>query len=196
MIVATSSQGWPNTVSASGWTQNGTLLTENGLGYRYTAAGPVDTTMLVCTNFGFSIPENATLSYFTVRIRARKFGVGDTSSLIYAKLKDATGDNSTDLFAEGASILLSSYQPYTFLGTDSPDGFWEPTRAWTPAKINDSTFGFDLKGNVGTGNSWLEVDAIRITINYSAEIGESSQSRLIRPGLHRPLPFPGGFPQR
>jgi hypothetical protein len=155
-----------NLIGTSAWTNianikvedgviSSNVVTENGSHYA------------VGTNYGFSIPTNATITGVKVeyKIRKRACNIGSTLD-----------DNSVKLFYNG-STLGSEQSPY--LG-------WPTTLSWrtyggennlwgsslTPAIVNSSTFGAGLSAiGVSSGEALYQctgwIDATKITVYYS-----------------------------
>jgi len=148
---------------ASAWTGLDNVKASNGL---YAGAGPVafeDTTeFLRATNFGFTIPANETI--VGIEFHARGYaGAVEQHSTRILKVTTPVGD-----LLNNAGIVFVEALPTTY--TDGG-----PTElhglTWTPAEINASTFGFQMKGNLDSddGIEFL-VDYMSITV-YTASTG-------------------------
>jgi len=148
---------------ANAWTGLDNVKASNGL---YAAAGPVafedDTRFLRATNFGFTIPANETIVGIEFHARGSA-GAEEPHSTRILKVTTPVGD-----VLGNADIIFGAESP-----TTATDG--GPTElhglTWTPAEINASTFGFQMKGFLTTdaGFTFL-VDYMSITV-YTASTG-------------------------
>ncbi len=116
---------------------------------------------LLASNYGFSIPSDATITGITVAVNRY---VNNTPSLItdqaiYLVLNSAyLGDNKADTATSWPnSLVTASY--------GGPTDLWG--YAWTPSQINDAGFGVALSVTKGSnGNRSAYVDSIQITVHY------------------------------
>ena len=142
----------PNNVKVSDDTY--AVITVNG--------AEADSYLLNSTDFGFSIPSNATIDGITVEIE-RHVDTGETVSdsfhsvvLLKAGVAVGTGTSS-------ASNWPTSDQYQTY---GSATDLWGTT--WTPAEINNASFGFRFAASAGaSGDNTGRVDHVRITIHYT-----------------------------
>jgi hypothetical protein len=118
-----------------------------------------DTThYLKATNYGFSIPTNATVTGVKVEIERVTFGATDVRDHEVKLVKGGSvvGDNH----ASGTNWSLTE----AYYGYGGATDLWGTT--FTPAEINNSGFGMVLSvENVGGGGP--AVDHIRITVYYT-----------------------------
>lgn len=128
---------------------------------------------LKCTNFGFTIPLDATIVGVTVNI--------ERSSTIVA----TTNDNSVKL-VKGGVISGSDKAVGTAWGTaDSVAVYGSASDLWglalTPADINSSTFGVVISA-VTTLAATAQVDMVSITIEYVGSNESGSIGSMIKSG--------------
>jgi len=157
---------FPGTVESiapgeNAWAGLDNVKASNGLS---AVAGPVSfddaTEFLRATNFGFTIPANETI--VGIEFHARGYaGTEEQHSTRILKVTTPVGDPLSN-----ADIIFGGESPAT-----ATDG--GPTElhglAWTPAEINASTFGFQMKGFLTTDDG-LEffVDYMSITVYTAA----------------------------
>jgi hypothetical protein len=116
---------------------------------------------LLAESFGFSIPSNATITGVTASFKKAKQG----SSILI--------DQGVNLLKNGASAgasrgdLITDWPTsLTYIDYGGSFDLWGTT--WTPADINSSGFGVEIfVGSNGTQNVTAQVDAVKITVNYS-----------------------------
>lgn len=98
-------------------------------------------------------------------------------------MRDGSGVNGSN-YANGVNIAINTgYNETNFGGATD---LWSPARTWTPATVNDSTFGVQFGFNTVAGASVpysISVDRVVVTVYFTGEIGQiQSQTRC------RPLP--------
>ena len=120
---------------------------------------------LKATNFGFSIPEGATIDGILVEVDIHQASHEEIIETNIQIVKDGSiGDENK---STGATLALSDTDTYTSYG--AVDDLW--TESWESADINNANFGVvlsfrsDNSGDSGTA----EVDHIRITIYYTLQ---------------------------
>ena len=154
---------------ANAWTGLVNVKASNDL---YAGAGPVafgnTTEFLRATNFGFTIPANETIMGIEFHARGES-GADEQHSTRILKVTTPVGnplDNADFIFAAGAFTTRTDGGPTDLHGL-----------AWTPAEINASTFGFQIKGALDGGDG-IEffVDYMSITV-YTA----TRDAGLLRP---------------
>jgi len=128
---------------------------------------------LVATNFGFTIPTNATIDGITVNIE--RYGTRTTFFLVTRAIRDQTIQLTKDgTTAVGANRALTTTNWPTSDGIQlygSISDLWGTT--WTPAEINSSNFGVYIQAfswKIGfLGNNTLSafVDHVTVTIDYT-----------------------------
>jgi hypothetical protein len=151
------------------WTNINNILLEDGQYATCSSTNVATSYYAKVTNFGFTIPTNATIDGIQVDIKRRREDVDGTptvfakdSSLIIVK-DDVI--KTTDLKSSEDYPLVGTYKSYGG-GTEK----WGET--WTPSDINSSTFGVALSviktGKNGLGAmSTPAVDNIRMTVYYT-----------------------------
>lgn len=171
--MASSSTKYPTTgtndtgVGTVAWSNPGNITLDDGSRATYSNSGgsPVTTNYLKGTNYGFSIPVNATILGIEVGIdRASNQYEGDVVDSRVSIVK-ANGSIGTTNKAS-ASVWPKTADEYASYGGAAD--LWGET--WTPADINDADFGAVLSATVGPASSILtlaRVDTIRITVFYS-----------------------------
>lgn len=143
-------------------------------------SGPGFTRDLQSTNYGFSIPSNATITGIHVNFSHSHVFTHPTAlnDTLVSLLKGGmpTGDNKIGLTSVYNQTIITSKN---FGGATD---LWNTT--WTPADINASNFGFDLKMHAtAVGNLDMAIhQGFIITVYYSIASGvteyQSRQSRV------------------
>lgn len=119
---------------------------------------------LKATDFGFSIPAQATITGITVEVKKYQTTADSSRQIQDARariVKDGTIKN-TDRSIAGNWPMTSTYTVYG--GTSD---LWGET--WTPSNINNSNFGFAIAAKSGCEDYWGPVsyiDHIRVTVSY------------------------------
>jgi hypothetical protein len=156
LLVQAVSQG-PNYAGAAstvGWTDaaNATGTPDNACASSTTSGDTLD-----LTNFGFTIPDAATINGITVEVKfaGSAASTGATAQLLKAGAPVGTSKSFTR--PGGATSCATS----TFVTLGSGVDLWDTT--WTPADINAANFGVRLTKS-GGGTALL--DAVRITVEY------------------------------
>jgi hypothetical protein len=146
--------------SGAGWTSSGNVVSSNN--QRASANVPANgvTANLDATNFGFSIPANATITGIRATIEksaSNSSGVDDDDVYLLKagapsgndKASGTDWDNSDEDFTYGGSTDL-----------------WGTT--WTPAQVNASNFGVRLRADSDTSSSRTAyVDHIELRVYYT-----------------------------
>ncbi len=133
---------------------------------------------LQATGFGFSIPEDATISGIQVTV-GRYSQNGDVRDFSVRLLKEgsvAGSDKATGTYWPGTEV------PAVYGGASD---LWEVS--WTPADINSGSFGTRVSGQNGSFSARVAyVDYITITVTYicpvPAQPGSISGSTFVCPG--------------
>lgn len=123
-----------------------------------TAAPNTESRYLLATDFGFSLPINAVIEGFEVRIRAR----GNFGFIPAVQLRDAGTGISTSLGNWGLASP-GAFQERVFGGpTYNP-------HQWPAPAVNSSIFGVRFLASAifpGLPDVWVEVDSIEVRIHY------------------------------
>ncbi len=141
------------------WVNPGNATTNNSNYATYSTSNSTST-YLVSSNYGFSIPSNATISGIKLEIRRKTSStsngraIRDSSVVLY-------GGTGTSLDRKLAANWSSNSNYFTY---GSNVDLWGMT--WTPAQINSSGFGAGLRAKI-TGTPTASVDAFRITVYYT-----------------------------
>ena len=156
-------------VGTVAWTNPGNLTTAGtpfAGGMSVGSGGTVTTNYLRATNYGFSIPSNATITGITLVINRSSSGTATP----YLR------DNEVKLVKGGViqtsnkALTTTDWSNNNVMGTATYGGssdLWGTT--WTPAQINATNFGAVLSArNASTGNNrTANVDYMRVTVTYS-----------------------------
>lgn len=130
-------------------------------------ASNATTNYLRATNYGFSIPTNATIQGITVSIN--KSSSGNTAPFLrdnVVSLVKAGTIQSTNKAITGTS--WSNNNVLAVVNYGGAADLWATT--WTAADINDTNFGVAFAGiNASANNRTATVDYIRVTVSYSIE---------------------------
>lgn len=140
------------------WVLPGNILSQNGVNTTSTA-NPT-THYLKATNFGFTIPEGATINGVVAEVYSASAHDGVDNTIKLVKGDAVTGNNKST--AQGA---ISGYR--SFGGAADLWGV-----ALTSADVNDATFGVVAQySNGGKGSPVCAIDHIRMTVYYTASAG-------------------------
>jgi len=121
---------------------------------------------LFSNDFGFTIPNSATVELIEVKIvrKARGLGIRDNRVQLTKGGSLVGADYANTSVDWAASNQLATYD-----GDFGLDPLWSET--WTPAEINDPSFGFGLVAMKLTGfvsgSDFADVNRIQITVTYS-----------------------------
>ena len=150
--------------NAEAWVNPGNASADDGTTTSITAATydtPDISQLLVCSNFGFSVPSDAVITGITVEIdRNNAAGAASDNRVQLAKgttFANLVGTNKADTALDWpAALTIASYGSNTDL--------WGTT--WTPAEVNASSFAVMLSVQADAANTDIAVDFIRITVHY------------------------------
>ncbi len=127
------------------------------------ASGSAETDYLRATNFGFDVPNGATIEGITVEID--KCTNVTNSVMDYSiQLRDSTGPIG-DIKTNASYWNDSDFDYYAVYG--GSDFLWGTS--WTIAEIESSLFGVDIVADTDT-SALASIDHIRIIINYSVSL--------------------------
>jgi hypothetical protein len=144
---AATATGWSSAANATG-TPDGACASRSGAG-----GGALD-----LTNFGFTIPDAATINGITVEVKFAGTAAGDDG----VRVRLLKGGSPTTAFQDILAISgQSDCSTSAFQTVGSPADPWGTT--WTASDINAANFGVRLS-KLGTGTSY--VDSVRITVEY------------------------------
>ena len=154
--VGTVAWGTPGNITAAG-TPYATM----------SVAANATTNYLRATNYGFTIPANATIQGISVSIN--KSSSGTTSPFLrdnVVSLVKAGTIQTTNKALTGTNWSNTGLAVVNYGGTTD---LWATT--WSPADINDANFGVAFSGiNASGANArTATVDYIRVTVSYSIE---------------------------
>lgn len=180
--MATAGPNSPSAASGTSWSTPSNVYTSNNQYAAYSVQAFTISNALNVTNFGFSIPSNATIDGITVRIeRAASAGSSLRDSLVkLLKAGTATGNDKAD-----TGTLYTTSDVTKVYGSASD--LWGTT--WTYSNINASNFGvqYAVFGAHGSGYVTAYVDYVSITIDYTEASGQPmiARARAV-PGMRRP----------
>jgi hypothetical protein len=144
---AATATGWSSAANATG-TPDGACASRSGAG-----GGALD-----LTNFGFTIPDAATINGITVEVKFAGTAAGDDG----VRVRLLKGGSPTTAFQDILAISgQSDCSTSAFQTVGSPTDPWGTS--WTASDINAANFGVRLS-KLGTGTSY--VDSVRITVEY------------------------------
>lgn len=160
------SWGWTNPSWATG-------APDGSSAYYGTPSGDGFSQYLLTTNFGFSIPTNATITDIKVEEYNGCYGYTGSCGEGVILWKNAAYGT-----AYGIPLTLSGIGWQTSAGT----GLWGGT--WTPTDINASTFGVaSWVGFTSGQNHDIYIDSVKITITYT--VGSSIIRQIRGVGISR-----------
>lgn len=170
--------------NAEAWVNPGNVVSDNGVEATITAATfdtPDISQLLVCSNFGFTIPTNATIMGITVEIERRDQAIGAASD---NRVQLAKGTAFANLVGTNkADTALDWPTAATIKSYGGAADLWGAS--WTPAEINASSFAVMLSVQADAANTDIFVDFVRITIDYVAPVTGPSAFGRRRRELHR-----------
>lgn len=124
--------------------------------------------LLVASNFGFTLPSDATVNGITVEIdRNNAAGAASDNRVQLAKgttFADLVGDNKAATTTDWPTSLAS----VSYGGTSDP---WGTT--WTGAEVNSPSFAVMLSVQADAANTDIGVDYIRVTVEYTPKVEEN-----------------------
>lgn len=155
------------TVGTQDWLTPANALASDNAYARVNAQGT--THYLKVTGFGFAIPAGAEI--LGIQVNVERNGSANVSkrdsSLRLVKGGVISGDDKAD-----TSVALSWPSADAVASYGSASDLWG--QAWTPADINDASFGVVLAALLQytvTGN--VQVDQITVTVTYALYVGKS-----------------------
>ena len=161
---------YDTSIALNAWSNPSNALASDNSYATATVTSIVSSESLRATNFGFSIPSDAIILGILAEAEGSRSG-GDTNLT-----------NEALLTYQGANIGSSQGGSALFTTSDAYVSYGGSTNIWgyaslTPAIINASTFGVDIRASNSGTSSTARVDHIRITVYYlddsaSGENGE------------------------
>lgn len=161
-----------NTIGTVAWTNAGNALSNDDTYATVAVSGGAISNYLQVTNFGFTIPSEATITGIAVTI-GRFENTTNTGNdvrdhtLRLMKAGVLVGDNDANTGTDWPTTEAAA----TYNG--STNTLWGTT--WTPAEINASNFGIALAVN-STNVRTASVDYIQIQITYTGTYKSEFQS--------------------
>lgn len=168
--------GWGG--GSEDWGNTNRAETQNDSGANVTVNDGEVSEYLRCTNYGFAIPNTATINGITVTVRRIVSGTGggsivDDQVVQLVKANAVTGDNKATTTAYTTAWVDAGYGGAADL--------WGTT--WTPAEVNANNFGVAFathKVNNNSGNRTVSVDVIRVAVTYTLDTTPPSVSAMVR----------------
>jgi len=144
-------------VGVTAWTNPGNISADDGVYATCTSNSPQ---YLKATNFGFSIPDGATIDGIEVKIQLFRTGPR-VHTVSNVRMVKADGSISTTNRASDNTVINTTETENTY-GGDSI--LWGET--WTAADINDADFGvvFNSAPGGGKGIPTISVDCITVKV--------------------------------
>lgn len=171
MASVTRSCGTGANVAAGGignvsWSNPGNITSSDNSYATASFAGGTDSGFdyLRATNFGFSIDSGATIDGIEVIFERKDAGGSVADSNIYIINGDGSGGVGSTNRSAGAAWPTSDASATFGSSSDS----WGET--WTPAKVNSSNFGVQIRCSSAAGfgaTDVASVDHVQITLHYT-----------------------------
>ena len=123
-----------------------------------------NTHYLMCSGFGFQVPNEATIIGITCHVNARSSKAGSiefSEVSLTTNYEDLVGNNLADDFILPTDFMIKDF------GGDSE--LWGLTL--TPSIINNTNFGVAFAFEWVTGAHYVHVDHIQITVHYEEKSG-------------------------
>ena len=152
------------------WANPTNVVSDNATEASITAStydSPDISQLLVCSNFGFTIPSGATIDGITVEI--------DRRSIIASSGKDfrvqiATGTGFGDLVGDNKAVPATIWPTSSAVAT-----YGGAADTWnaglTDPFVNASDFSIMISCQANIANADVGIDFVRVTINYTASGG-------------------------
>lgn len=117
------------------------------------------TSALRCSNFGFTIPTDATVNGITVEVAQRRFAgaARDHQVQLFSTPGTVIGSNKATATVWPAVETVASY------GGVADDWSASPT----PTIVNATTFGVQVKAFATAANTDVGIDFVRMTVTYT-----------------------------
>lgn len=171
--------------SAEAWVNPGNVSADDGTEATITAATydtPDISQLLVCSNFGFTIPGTANIDGIIVEIDRRNSAGAASDNRVQLALGTAfanlVGTNKADTALDWpASLTIATYG-----GAADTWG-----TSFTASQINASTFAVMLSVQADAANTDIQVDFVRMTVHYTEIAAPGPAHR--RRSAHRFLTF-------
>ncbi|MFH2133595.1 MAG: LamG domain-containing protein [Pseudomonadota bacterium] len=155
-----------NGIGTQTWSGLTNVATQDNVYATATAINSQITNYLKCTGYNFTIPAGATITGISVGpwVNASRTFTVNAMQLVKADVIQPTNLGANTNIPNGNGSLLASPTQLTF---GDATNLWGNT--WTPADINDVTFGAAFAAQRGPYNSnqTVAVDAMPITVSYT-----------------------------
>lgn len=148
------------------WTNTGNVVSDNATEASIVAAtydSPDISQILVCSNFGFAIPTDATITGILVEIDRRSIIAGSGQDF---RVQLATGVAFANLIgANKADTALTWPSTSTLKTYGGSSDMW--TSSLTPAQANAAGFAVMVSTKALIANADVGIDYVRVTITYT-----------------------------
>ena len=153
---------FPATVADEGggavaWTNINNVKVDDG---NRATVGSGLSNVLRASNFGFTVPTDATIT--GIKFRVQKFRNGGTWEEVLLRLRNSDGTSVGNNLASSLQFEPGFDPPPSEVG--GSNNLWG-LAAWDPSTVNNSNFGvvYQIQGDVSTA----EVDFVEITVYYN-----------------------------
>jgi hypothetical protein len=170
------------TVGSTAWTNPANAKLSDGvyatIGIGAGVGGSKESHFLKCTNYGFAIPEGATISGIIVEVKRKgNYGAGKTANtwvfdaavqIVKEGVAKWESDKGERYIEWPGEVLTKTY--------GGSGDKWSQT--WTPAQINAANFGAAIQCVLQNGTNLpgvtAEIDSVTITVYYT-ELGDENR---------------------
>lgn len=149
-----------NTVGTDAWTNPGNITADDGSVASCSLTGGTDSNRLKATNFGFTIPGNATILGIESVIQRRQ-QTGSSIQDVFQGVQILKAGNTAGTGKNQAGTWSTTMTDISYGGAAD---LWGTT--WTPAELNNSGFGVSLRVTDSIATV-AEVDVITITVTFT-----------------------------
>jgi hypothetical protein len=157
-------------IGTEAWVNPGNITADDGSNANGNAAAKNEQmNYLVGSNFGFAIPDGATIDGIEARIQAFDSSGGATVDITHVIIYKDDSTPGSDLEA-GATSLTGLVTNYDY---GSSSELWGLT--WTAAEINSADFQLRISTNAGNPAGDAQVDFLAVNILYTEAGGGSVQ---------------------
>lgn len=155
-------------VGTLGWVNPANAANSNNQYANRTLSGTAVTNYVKVSNFGFAIPQGATILGINVEIEKFRSG-GSQGDVRDSQVKIIRADGTIGA-TNKAQTSTNWSTSETFVSYGGASDLWGETN-WSPSAINDTDFGVAIAvtGSSGSTNRVANIDSVRITVTYIKE---------------------------
>lgn len=148
------------TVGTIAWSNPNNAKVSDGV-FTRSMGYPGPTEYLMASNFGFTIPIEATINGILVEVERKRSGITGSCRDTYVQIIKSDGAIGSENKADTANewVTTTMYAPY-----GSSSDLW--SESWVPNDINSTYFGVVFAINQ-VRDRYGSVDHIRITVDYT-----------------------------